>query len=153
MWTDPIFDRTVDDITDRTSKAFLNVADWERINDNTTVLRGLLVTQGYEVDYTPLTPPEMTSIPTAEDINALVENIEACRLAMEIAPGGGIVALFHAYQPGAGAVAPDWRAVNAWEQNLSLLKQIAELSADYRIIRAGVAEAGQTRTWQHRWRD
>jgi hypothetical protein len=41
MWLDPIIDRTQTDIINRTSKAFLNVADWTRIDGNTKEMKTL----------------------------------------------------------------------------------------------------------------
>ena len=46
-WVTPIVDRALSDITGRTSKGFFNVADWERIDGNTAVIKAMLDTAGY----------------------------------------------------------------------------------------------------------
>ncbi len=147
-WVTPVTDRALADLAARNAKAFLNVADWERIDGNTSEVQAqILSLLGTTVTLVDLTAPTMTTIPSAEDINTLVENIEAVRIGAAL----GIAALDHDYQPGIAATAPDYQAVNDWEDTLLQIHTLLPLAADY-VIYSGVANVGQDRLWQARFR-
>lgn len=151
-WNDPITDRTQADIINRTQKAFFNVADWLRIHENTDQARVIVeVLAGIDIDLIPLDAPTIYSFPTVTEINYLIENIEVLRVAAALPGSAGLVDLFDDYQAGAGAIAPDYNAVNNWEQNLLLVHDLLVHAVDY-LVYAGVAQAGQTRSWQNRYR-
>jgi hypothetical protein len=151
-WVTPITDRTLVDVTARAAKAFLNVADWERINGNTTfVKQQIFDLLGVDVTLTTLTPPTTTSFPAVGDINHLVENIDLLRVAACLPAATGIVELEHNYLPGIAAAAPDYQAVNLWEKDLDLLHTLLPVAAGY-FVRCGVAATGQPRFWQVRFR-
>ncbi len=151
-WVTPITDRTELDILGRTAKAFLNVADWVRIDGNTQVVRDEINTiLAMSVTITPLTAPVITDFPDVADINTLIENIDILRVAACLPVGTGIVSLKHDYQAGPGAVAPYYEDVNDWEGDLLLLHTLLPYAADY-FVRCGVANCGQARFWQARFR-
>jgi hypothetical protein len=152
MWTDPVTDRAMTDLLNRTAKGFLNVADWVRINANTEAVQALVDTLlALDVDLTTLTTPSITTHPTATEINQLIENIELLREAACLPAAAGVLPLKRDYQGGAGAIAPNYEAVNAWERNLSLLYALLVTASDY-FVYCGVANAGQSRFWQNRFR-
>ena len=79
-YTTPVFDRTVLDIIAKNSKAHLNVADWDRIDDNTAeVVYLILFTFTAIVSQVTVTTMTKASIPTVDDVNDLAGNIEAVR--------------------------------------------------------------------------
>lgn len=151
-WVEPVVDRTQADIVNRTAKAFLNIADWQRIDGNTSEAQAVILAElGVNVMLEDLTPPTITDFPSADEINTLIENIERLREGAMLPVGTGIAALKHDYQPGPAAPAPNYEAVNAWEKNLKLLYELAPNAAGY-LVYCGVAATGQPRYWQHRWR-
>jgi hypothetical protein len=151
-WVNPIIDRTSADILARTVKAFMNVADWTRIHGDTTEIQAQITSLlGLTVTLTTLTTPAITHFPAAAEINALIANIEAVRVGACLPVTTGVVVLKHDYLDGNGAVAPDYLAVNGWERNLSLLHSLLPNASDY-VVHCGVANAGQPRFWQHKFR-
>jgi hypothetical protein len=151
-WVTPITDRSLADIQNRTVKAFLNVRDWVRIHGNTQQVQALIrILAGFEVPLTSLPTPAITHFPTADEINTLIADIDRLREAACLPPVLGVVALKHDYQPGLGAAAPDFEDVNAWEQDLLLIRNLfAQAAAN--LIYCGVAATGQPRFWQSRFR-
>lgn len=150
-WFYPITDRTATDIVNRTSKAFLNVADWLRIYGNTEQAQALAqVMLATAVTLTDLSAPAITSFPAAAEINTLIENIDLIRQAIAAPTSIGIVALDHDYEAGSGATVPTYVEVNAWENDLLLLREVILVMADDQIF-CGVANAGQERHWQARY--
>lgn len=151
-WTEPITDRTADDITNRTAKAFLNVVDWIRINGNARLVNTLVtVLRGLNIEFTELSQPVITTFPSTDDINAFIENIDRLREAAYMPAASGLVALKHDYRAGMSGDSPDYQAVNDWEKDLELLRSLIVTSSDY-MIYCGVAAPGQPRFWQVRWR-
>ena len=151
-WIDPITDRTSSDIANRTAKAFFNVVDWLRIDNNTRIVHVLAeALLGVGVDLTSLPEPTTATIPDVEDINAFVGNIEAARKVGGLPGALGMVPLVDDYGGGSGTDAPDWQDVNAWERNLDILHTYLVHAAAYRVG-CGIAEAGQARFFQSRFR-
>jgi len=151
-WVTPITGRVPADLIARNSKAFLNVADWVRIDGNTTEVQGqILSLLGLIVILIDLDAPAITAHPSAGSINDLVENIERVRIGAALPPAIGLVELKTDWQPGNGAPAPNYTHVNAWERNLDLLHEYLPNAAAYKVF-CGVAATGQPRFFQHRWR-
>ena len=152
-WTIPVYDRVLADVTNRTSKGFFNVVDWIRIHGNTQYVGALFsVLEGISVSVTALTTPTDASIPTVTEINDFVGNIESMRLALALVNPIPLTVLTDNYVDGQNAITPDYEDVNDWEENLQLLKDFLLYSAGYRIS-CGVAEVGQIRFWQNRFRE
>ncbi len=151
-WSSPITDRDFGDILARSAKAFFNISDWSRINDNTMVVHDLASSLlGIDADLVGLDTPAIDHFPAADEINALIANIEAVRAAACLPAAAGVVVLAHAYLSGSGTNAPDYLAVNAWEMNLLRLYELIPAAADY-AVQCGVAATGQSRFYQHQWR-
>jgi hypothetical protein len=151
-WRQAVFDRTEQDLVQRTAKAFLNVSDWLRIHGNTEQVQAFIrLMLSLDVELEPLTAPTVASFPSAGEINSLIENIDRLREAVSLPDGAGLVALRHNYVPGSGAEAPDYRAVNDWERDLWLVRDLLARALDY-LVWPGVGNCGQPRFWQARFR-
>lgn len=131
----PVYDRTAADIAEKRAKAYLNVADWERIYTNTRILNDMVSTYlGSTVDFDDIALPTITTIPSVTDINKLVHNIERLRLAMGITSQPAL-----RYTWGEGNVpAPRYQDVNKWEQMIATILD----HFTPRVARTGVAKAG-----------
>lgn len=151
-WVTPITDRTLADLAARNAKAFFNVADWVRIDGNTTEVQAqILSLLGVSVPLADLTPPVMTDVPSVAGINSLVGNVDLLRAAACLPAETGIVELDHDYQASIAATAPDYQAVNAWEKDLDLIHSLLPRSSSY-FVRCGVGRCGQSHLWQARFR-
>lgn len=151
-WQTPITDRVASDITNRTAKAFFNVADWLRVYGNSEIVNALTnVYLALSIPFTELTEPTVTTFPTAAEINSLIENIDLCRAAACLPSALGVETLDYAYTEGAGGTVPDYTDVNAWEADLALVREYLATAVDYRVY-CGVAGCGQPRFYQNRWR-
>lgn len=151
-WVSPIYDRAAADITNKTSKAYFNVADWTRIYDNSLIVRDDLVTlYGYAITFTTLTTPTTATIPSASLINSLILNIERARLASGLPLGIGLAVLKTDWPEGINASAPDYEDVNDWERNLYILHVYPTYANDYRVC-CGVTATGRARFWQNKFR-
>lgn len=152
-WVEPIYDRVLADTTTPTSKGVFNVADWIRIYGNTEHVGALLnALRKVNIVLTTLTEPAITTIPSIDDINSFVANIEALRVASGASVISGVMVLKIDYIAGAGAKSPDYEDVNDWERDLALIKEFLYNSATYTVF-SGVAETGQIRFWQNRFRN
>lgn len=150
-WTEPIYDRTATDITNRTSKAFLNVADWIRIYGNTQHYQAVLnIMRSLSISTTVLTEPTITSFPSADEINQIIANIETLRVAAGFSTSI-IPALDDDFTAGSNGITPTYEDVNDWEEALYLLLNALVNTENY-FIRSGVSKSGQQRFWQSRFR-
>jgi hypothetical protein len=151
-WITPVTDRTLADIENLTDKAFFNIADWIRINGDTTYVRALInVLRGINIEYNSLTTPEITTFPTATEINRFVENIETLRSISCLPVNLGIVPLKTDYLSVTNATPPNFEDVNDWERDLQLLR-LFTISTSVYMVYCGVAAVGQPRHWQNRSR-
>lgn len=152
VWVAGITDRAASDITGRTAKAFFNVADWLRVYGNSEIANQLVNAYlALSVPFTALTAPTITSFPTVTEINNLVENIDLLRAAAYLPAATGILVLDYAYTEGPGGTAPDYTDVNAWENDLELIRTCLR-NAMEQVIYCGVGACGQARLWQVRFR-
>lgn len=160
-YTAAIFDRTQTDIDTRTSKAFLNIADWDRIEDNAVYVRGELVDLfGVMVIFTGTTSaPAITSIPDVDDFNRLLENIEQLRQAAEdvmpaLTTTTGFSAVAHDWVAGVSQDAPNYTDANHWEEVIDIIYQTLTeyTSLSPRCARTGIANAGAELNFNNRFR-
>ena len=151
-WQTPITDRTAADILARTGKAFFNLLDWARVYGNAQIVNRLArALLAMDVHFTELSQPVMTDFPTADDVNSLSGNIDAVRASMALPAATGILSIKHDYQAGAGGSAPDYQAVNAWELDSEIARNLLLPLAQYQIY-CGVGTSGQPRFWQNQFR-
>lgn len=151
-YTTPITDRTQSDVTNKTSKAYLNVADWNRIYGNAQYVNGLFSHLGTSVSFPTISTPTTSSFPSVTDFNSLLASIENMRLAL-VAIGiniSGLTTIFSSWVAGYSQDAPDYQDVNTWEQSIDLIYNF--LNNAYRFPRTGVASCGSTMTWENRFR-
>lgn len=153
MWTKPIYDRTDQDILNRTSKAFFNVSDWLRVNGNTQDVKTLVdIMLAIDVPFDDLgAAPQIAEFPSYARINALLGNIDSLRAEARLPAATGVVPIKHNYVPGSGAVAPDYKAVNDWERDLFLIRKLIVFACDYWLY-TGTFNCGQTRWLQNGFR-
>jgi hypothetical protein len=151
-WIDPVFDRTSTDVTQRLQKAFFNVSDWLRITGNTEYIRvitNIILSLG--IQSTALEEPTISTLPRVADINQMIQNIDQIREAVCLPPASGVIALKHDYKAGNSADAPDYQAVNAWERDIQLIRDLLRSSVEL-TLSCGTFSAGQDRIWAVRWR-
>ena len=152
-WNEPIYDRTANDVAQRLPKGFFNVADWVRINGNTRQVQAIVnIMLSLNLPFTELAQPSITTIPSVEDINAFVANIERLRAAAYLPVSTGVTPLKTDYKAGNSADAPDYNAVNAWERDLALIRELL-VNAANDLIYCGVSNCGQVRPWASRFRN
>jgi len=145
----PIFDRTATDIANRTSKAFINVADWTRIYDNALFVNPIVGTAlGLTIQFDTVSVPTSTTIPTVTDVNKLTGNIERMRVVAEAI---GTVEVKDDYIAGAGQIAPDYLNVNDWEETIDIINTAYSFTP-VRFARTVVAECGAGITRNNKWR-
>jgi hypothetical protein len=148
-----IYDRTLTDILNGTDKAFFNVLDWVRINSNTSYVRYLMnALKDMNIAYNVVDEPTIITIPSVEDINHFIENIEYLRSASGLSAVQGVVELKDDWLDITNAESPDYNDVNDWERNLKLIMDLT-LSLSVYMMFCGVANCGQPRFWQNRFRD
>ena len=74
-WTQPMYDRTLTDVQQQTSKGFCNASDLNRVEENCTVLAEMLgvviTTKAWQ----------RTDFPTVSEIDRISSNIAALRAA------------------------------------------------------------------------
>lgn len=156
-----ITDRTAADIAAKTSKAYFNVADWDRIEDNSIFVKDELITYaGVVIVFTGTTSaPTTSSFPDVGTFNRLLENIEYLRQAAlsvipTLAGQSGFNAVFFAWQAGARYDAPDYQDVNQWEKVIDLIHATigTYTSLRFRKARCGIAAANSGLMWNNRFR-
>lgn len=150
-YTTPIFDRTVDDISARTAKAFFNLSDWMRVYGNAQIVNAIVSALNGHIAFDTVVEPTITTIPTVTELNTLLANIERLRVGSGLPPIEGITSIKHDWIEGSAADAPDYLDANDWEKVLDVIFHSVVLSTDYRVY-CGVAGAGQPRLYQARWR-
>lgn|SRR5574341_403662 len=123
-YTTPIKDRTITDITNRTSKAFINVADWVRIYYNARYTSGLAsIKLGSNIVFNVVAPdPVITDFPNETKFNTLLNNIELMRLAViGLSIPGALTEIKDDYVAGINEEAPDYVDVNLWESTIDAI--------------------------------
>jgi hypothetical protein len=151
-YQEAIFDRTAEDVENETAKAFFNVADWLRVYGNASIAKSLIALL-LEIDivFNPVAAPTITTIPTVEELNTLLLNIERIRLASGLPEIEGLAELKTDWTAGSSADAPDYLDANEWERVIDVLFYAIGRSVEYRVY-CGVSAVGQPRFYQHRWR-
>lgn len=148
-WTTPVTDRAPADIIARNSKAFLNVADWTRIYENTIHVRALYETITGLSTFTTLTPPTITTVPTVTSLNTLLINIQNL---IDISAALVTIAAINTSWGTGNVVSPNYQDVNTWELALKTLYDFRATLLLLRFPRTGVALTGTGLTRQNGFR-
>jgi hypothetical protein len=149
----PITDRTAEDIATQTDKAFFNVADWVRVYGNAELVKTIVeIVLSISITFDAVAEPTTTSIPTVAAFNTLLANINRIRLNSRLSGIDGLVAVNENWTAGISEDAPTYDTVNEWELVLDLIRDNIYLSITYYTVYCGVANAGQPRFYQSRWR-
>ena len=153
-YTEPITDRTQTDVTNKTSKAYFNIADWLRVYNNTQVTKALVdFLLSTSVTFDTLSTPTTETIPTITELNTLLANIERIRLAAEPTVTG-LSEIKDDWVAGAGYPSPDYQNVNDWENVLDVIYNTIGTESGYtdwvedsltpvRRARAGISTSGR----------
>lgn len=130
-WSTPITNRSQADINAQNSKAFLNVADWNRIYDNSVVVQGLFTSEiGYTFDFDTQSAQTTADVPTRTLLNQMLANIERMRfwsatyLGDYIFPDSLFVEIKDDWLDGHTNTAPNFTHVNSWEYVLLVMYNI-----------------------------
>ena len=118
----PVYDRTLADVTAKTSKGYFNVADWTRIYGNAEVVKTLVdLVLSISVTFDTVPTPTVTTIPTVTQLNTLLANIERLRIAADLPPITGLVEVKDDWIAGYMSPAPNYADANTWERVLSII--------------------------------
>ena len=160
-YTTPVTDRTAADIAARNSKAYMNVTDWQRIQNNADYLNDWMDTLvGVTFPFPNLGTAVNTWILRAEyELNPLLEVIEGMRLwaatyIPELVSDPDFVEIRDDWLSGPSGQSPTYIQVNDWEKVMDILN---DAFTDYaagmeRAAVCGVADCGSGLTRQFSWR-
>lgn len=149
-WSSPVYDRTATDVTNKTVKGYFNLADYNRITANTTFLKDLVLSlYGWTATLNTVPSGSQSLMPTSTNINNMVLNLAVVWTASKL--DYTFTALKSDYQPGYGRENPTWSTVNDWEKRLYDMR-ITMVASGKAQTMCGVGTAGQSTTWQRRWR-
>ena len=116
----PVTDRDADDIAAQNSKAYFNVADWERIYNNARLMVDLAnIFYDSGIVWTEVTVPTIKSIPAVADFNSMLTAIEAARVDLNLSETP--TAIKTDWEAGPTKVAPKYTDVNLWETVIDVL--------------------------------
>ena len=150
----PIYDRTAIDITNKTAKAYFNIADWKRVYNNLGNAINLEeVIEGNGIVLPVIAEPTITTIPTVSIFNAMLLALEELRLNLIGYLPSLTTNIKHDWVAGSGSVAPDYKDVNLWEQTIDIIYNnigaasgytgwVADSGSPVRRNRSGVAISG-----------
>jgi hypothetical protein len=119
----PVTDRTAADLIAKNSKAYWNVADWERVYHNFILVKTFVeLVMPTTVAITELGAPNSAVVTQVSEFNFFLENIENLRLAVESESiPGTAIAIKDDYVAGPTAKAPDYRDANRWESTIDAI--------------------------------
>ena len=137
---DLVFDRTQLDVTDKTWKGYYNTSDLNRVEEWCRYLADELNAVGYNIQITTKTNWVQTDLRTASEMERIRTNIKK------------IMQGFH-YLTNIEQNANnfDYIKANNWEKILFEIFNLMWGMEDWYVY-SGVANSGQNRLWQHRFR-
>lgn len=137
---DLIYDRTQQDVTDKTEKGYYNVSDLNRVESWCEYLKTELNNAGYSISFTTKTDWTTSDMRTASQMERIRTNIKKLMTGFHY-----ITSIY------ATAENFDFEKANNWEKILYEIWQLMWGMTDWYVY-SGVANAGQNRLWQHRFR-
>ena len=148
----PIMDRTQSDIDNKTSKAYFNHnTDYLRICNNAEIVcQSVAAILGVPTWFTKHVFTSLYTFPKASDFYALLGSIETLREKAALPIDAGYVKSTE-WMGGQAADSPSFVDVNLWERTIDNVINNIGAAASYQIS-CGVAEVGQARFYQSRFR-
>ena len=134
-----IFDRTRADIENKTSKGYYNYTDLNRIEEWCAYLATQLTNYSYPVTITTKTDWTMEDFPTVAQMNRIRSNIQALKTA------------YYSYTNLPTASLMTWQKANQFEKILDEIRTLFNNMRNW-FVYSGVANSGQSRVWQNRFR-
>lgn len=143
-WTEPVFDRTAEDVRLRTKKGFMNIEDIDRIIEDYLHVHGLLCkywirTDEWEATYALFRlnseiQTNRAALPLIDIVNNIGTNIERTAKHMQAIDSAlyskaaylGYQAPRHNYIGGKQGTTPDYSDINVWEHDLEILHRTIE---------------------------
>lgn len=134
----PVFDRTQEDVDNRTKKGFFNVSDWNRVVNNLITLRDYLKNHFTQepISHTPWSPGisanlnstylvDKSKFPTAEMMNTVAKSIDDLRMGVTLISQGW-QNVYQNYTPGKTGTGNmmDFNELNRWEKDLEIEERI-----------------------------
>ena len=121
----PITDRDIADIAAKNSKAYLNLADWQRIDNNAQeVVSEVLSIFGVSLTIATVATMTTASIPETDDINDLSGNIEVSRSWIATncptSPPATNPDFTEVKDDSTSGAYPDYTIINQWENVLDI---------------------------------
>lgn len=122
-YTTAVTDRTLADVQANNSKAYMNVADWTRIYENSKLVSSLAeIELGSAIAFALIDTPTTSTIPTITWLNNLTGNIEALRVAVAgESITGTTTPIKDDWEAGVNKDAPDYIDVNLWESTVDVI--------------------------------
>ena len=136
-----VFDRTLEDVTSATWKGQYNADDLNRVEDWCKYLKEQLATLGYTVNITTKNDWATTDMRTAAQMERIRTNIKKL-----------MQGYYTALTIASNAEKFDYIKANNWEQILNELYNYMYGMRNWYVY-GGVANGGQPRLWQHRFRE
>lgn len=136
-----IFDRTQADVTNKTPKGYYNTSDLNRVESWCRYLADELNRVGYNINITTKTDWTTSDLRTASHMERIRTNIRS------IMQGYHYITTIYS-----NANQFNYVKANNWEKILSEIFNLMWGMEDWYVY-AGVANAGQNRLWQHRFRE
>lgn len=147
-----VYDRSLDDLTNKTAKAYFNVVDWIRIHNNAEFINILIsFLLKMDIAFDEEVAPTINTIPTADDLNRLIGNIERIRATNNLPEITGLAELKVNWGSGSASAAPDYLDANSWEWAIEVLLNKVPIMVEY-VCYCGVASVGQISIYQKRFR-
>ena len=137
MYTTPVYDRTLADVVAKNSKAYLNVADWQRIDNNAQETVSFVnLALGGSLTLSAIAAITTASIPDTDDLNDIAGNIELMRAWVDTnftITDPDFTEVKDDYVSGAK---PNYASANQWEKVLDIMYLFATTLTEYNLVTA-----------------
>jgi hypothetical protein len=151
-YINPIFDRTADDVTNKTAKAYFNLVDWLRVYNNAEVINIIIsFLLRMDITFNAVGTPSIATIPSVTDLNTLLANIERIRATRNLPEITGLAEIKANWGSGSASISPDYLDANFWEFAIDKLLDAVPSLIEYTVY-CGVATAGQLPFYQKHFR-
>jgi len=131
-WIDPVTDRSIQDVKNKESKAYLNVKDLNRIESNTVYLNRVLEKYLFDVDYHSKIDWKRSDVPTMYSIKRIFKNVENI-----VANVRNVYSDYKEHEfekislSGVNYAYLTFKDINRLEKNLKLIKELFDIADNY----------------------